>query len=76
MGGDDILISHLQFGDDIVVLIQDNVELVRWLRSILGCFEAFSGLAVNLRKSMVFPIENGVWRLWRSALSVVLGPFL
>lgn len=58
VGREEVLISHLQLVEDTVVFLRDSVEQARWLRGILMCFEAYSGLAVNLCKSMVFPVGN------------------
>lgn len=43
-------ISHLQFADDTLFLCEDNHLQLRLLRCTLCCFEALSGLRINLMK--------------------------
>lgn len=38
VGNVEILISHIQFANNIMVFLRDSLEHVRWLRGILGCF--------------------------------------
>jgi hypothetical protein len=53
-----INISHLLFADDILVFSEANLDHLRYLRILLVCFEAISGLKVNLAKSLLVPIGN------------------
>ena len=41
----------LQYADDIIFLIKDEVESVKNLKFILGTFEQMSGLKINFHKS-------------------------
>jgi hypothetical protein len=44
-------ISHLLFVDDTLIMCDANRDHILYLGHILLCFEAISGLKVNLRKS-------------------------
>jgi len=49
-------ISHLQFADDTLFLCEANYLQLRLLRCTLRCFEAVSGLRINLMKSSIFAV--------------------
>ena len=49
-GGDAMDISHLLFVDDTLVFFYANLDQLNHLRCILLCFEADSGLCINLAK--------------------------
>ena len=49
-GGDAMDISHLLFADDALVFFYADLDQLCHLRSILLCFEAVSGLPINLAK--------------------------
>lgn len=44
-------VNMLQYADDTIILIQDDIESVKNLKFILGAFEQMSGLKINLHKS-------------------------
>jgi retron-type reverse transcriptase len=46
-------ISHLQYADDTLIMIQDNDEQIANLKFLLMCFEDMSGLKINYHKSEV-----------------------
>ncbi|KAB1217243.1 hypothetical protein CJ030_MR4G021078 [Morella rubra] len=54
--GGSVCISHLLFADDTLVLCGVDVSQFRSLKCLLLCFEAVSGLRINLTKSKVIPI--------------------
>ena len=49
-------ISHLLFGDDTLIFYDADVEQLHNLRCLFFCFEAASGLKINLSKSEIVPI--------------------
>ena len=53
-----INISHLLFADDMSVLCGAKVDHMCSSRALLVCFEAASGLKVNVAKSALVPVGN------------------
>ena len=53
--GGDIVISHLLYADDTILFYEANSEQLMYLRWTLMWFEAFSGLKINLNKSVIIP---------------------
>ena len=49
-------ISHLLFADDTLVFCKDSEDQLSSLCWILLWFEAFSGLRINLEKSVIMPV--------------------
>jgi len=49
-------VSHLLFADDTLIFCDPVVDQVRDLRCLLLCFEAVSGLRINLSKSEMVPV--------------------
>ena len=54
--GGDIVISHLLYVDDTILFCEANSEQLMYLRWTLIWFEAFSGLKINLNKSVIIPL--------------------
>ena len=54
--GGDIVISHLLYVDDTILFCEANSEQLMYLRWTLMWFEAFSGLKINLNKSVIIPL--------------------
>jgi hypothetical protein len=50
-------VNHLLFADDMLIFCGAQEEQIRYLRCIFLCFEAISGLRINLEKSKVVPIS-------------------
>ncbi|XP_024636621.2 uncharacterized protein [Medicago truncatula] len=75
-----IVVSHLQFADDTLLLGSKSWANVRALRAALVLFEAMSGLKVNFHKSMLVGVNIGSSWLYEAAsvLSCKVGivPFL
>ena len=53
-----VVVSHLLFVDDTLVFCWANASQIRHIRALLVCFEAVSGLKVNLSKSALVPIGS------------------
>ena len=53
-------ITHLQYVDDTVLLLQFSVENLTNVRLILSCYEAMSGMKINFEKSEVFLVGLSV----------------
>ena len=54
--GWDIVISHLLYADDTILFCKVNSEQLMYLKLTLMWFEAFSGLKINLNKSVIIPL--------------------
>jgi hypothetical protein len=50
-------ISHIQYANDTVIMIDGSESSIRNLKLILYCFEWMSGLKINFHKSEVFVSE-------------------
>lgn len=46
-------ISHLQYADDVILFLKDDVCSVRGVKRVLQCFQLLSGLKINFHKSSV-----------------------
>jgi hypothetical protein len=55
--GNSVVLSHLQFADDTLLLGEKSWANVRALRAVLILFEAVSGLKVNFHKSMLVGVN-------------------
>lgn len=51
-------ISHLLFTDDTFIFCKTNLDHLRHLHVLVLCFEAVSGLKINLAKSVLVPVDN------------------
>ncbi|XP_019416450.1 PREDICTED: uncharacterized protein LOC109327752 [Lupinus angustifolius] len=51
VGIDDVVISHMQYADDTLLIGKNSADNVMALKSILKCFELVSGLKINFHKS-------------------------
>jgi hypothetical protein len=56
LGGNEVRISHLLFAHDTIVFCDSAPEQVFHIRKVLSCFEAITGLHVNLTKSEMVPV--------------------
>ncbi|KAF5442537.1 hypothetical protein F2P56_035184 [Juglans regia] len=72
-------ISHLLFANDTLIFCEARHEQIRAVRALLLCFEAVSGLNVNLAKSEIVPVghEGGLGiRNLRAFNQALLGKWL
>uniref|UniRef100_A0A2N9I8S1 Reverse transcriptase domain-containing protein n=1 Tax=Fagus sylvatica TaxID=28930 RepID=A0A2N9I8S1_FAGSY len=53
-----LMISNLLFADDTLIFCDADIDQIGYLKCTLLCFEAVSGLRVNLGKSKMVPIGN------------------
>lgn len=51
-----MMVSHLQFADDTLILCKASEEQVMYLRCVIRCFKVVSGLKVNFHKSGMYGI--------------------
>ena len=51
-----VCISHLLFVDDTILFCDASREQLLSIRLVLSCFQAFTGLKVNVGKSEIVPI--------------------
>jgi hypothetical protein len=64
----------LQYVDDTILFIQDDMESARNLKLLLYIFESMSGLKINFEKSEVLLVQSDDARLSFSIVKLVLGP--
>jgi hypothetical protein len=53
---DRVEVSHLLFADDTLIFCRADASQIGYLEALLVCFEAVSGLKVNLAKSVLVPV--------------------
>ncbi|XP_019432893.1 PREDICTED: uncharacterized protein LOC109339826 [Lupinus angustifolius] len=58
IGRDEVIISHLQYADDTLLIGENSVDNVLVLKSILKCFELTSGLKINFHKSSFICVKS------------------
>jgi hypothetical protein len=53
-------ITHIQYADDIILMVEGNEQSITYMKFILYCFELLSGLRINYKKSeaYVFGMEE------------------
>lgn len=59
VGYDKVIVSHLQYADDTLFVLDGTEENVRALKWMMQYFEIISGLVVNFDKSRVFGFNLG-----------------
>lgn len=51
-----VVTVHMQFVDDTIIFCDNSQRQIWLLRCVLRCFEAVSGLCLNLAKSLLFVV--------------------
>ena len=73
---DRLSVSHLLYADDTIIFCDANPEQLLYLRMVLTCFEAVTGLRVNMLKSEMVPVgECQIFQDWQRSFLVRLGLF-
>ena len=60
---DELCISHLLFADDTMVMCDADPEQLMYLKLVMTCFKATTGLRVNMAKSEIVPVGEVV-NIW------------
>ena len=70
-------ISHIQYADDAVIMVEASVSSITNLKLILYYFEWLTGLKINYHKSevYVFGTSQGEKEMMANMLNCVLGSF-
>lgn len=66
MGFEKVYVSHLQYADDTLILMDGDPRLDHILKLLIQCFELLSGLKVNWSKS------NGLTKSFNCSVSFFL----
>jgi len=68
-------ITHLQYADDTVLMMEGDLSLVRNLKFLLYCFEWMSGLKINYHKSelITFGMDEGDQQATANMLNCNIG---
>lgn len=68
-------ISHLQFADDTILFINNDLKSVMGIRRVLQCFEILSGLKINFKKSSLYGFNGrkADTKYWASRLGCRAG---
>ena len=53
---DQLTLSHLLFADDTILFCDASRERLLFIRLALSCFQAFTGLKVNVGKCEIVPV--------------------
>ncbi|KAL4295459.1 hypothetical protein GQ457_12G031020 [Hibiscus cannabinus] len=70
-----VLISHLQFADDLLVFCEASGSQVLAVKRVLRVFELASGLRLNLKKSKVFGmnVDQEILLSWANSIGCSMG---
>lgn len=70
-------VSHFQYADDTVIMVEASVPYIRNLKLILYCFEWLTGLKINFHKSevYVFGVSQEEKERMANMLNCALGSF-
>lgn len=65
------IFSHLQSADDTILFFRADEMEVSIMKCILRCFEIFSGLSINFKKSCLVGFDVNEEILYRMAASIL-----
>jgi hypothetical protein len=70
-------IISLQYADDTILFVENDVEMARNLKWVLTCFEQVSGMKINYEKSELVPINLDLAEseLIKEVMGCVVGAF-
>lgn len=70
-------VTHIQYADDTVIMVEADEKYIRNLKLILYCFEWLTGLKINFHKSevYVFGVSQGEKEKFANMLNCGLGDF-
>lgn len=69
------IITHLQYADDVVLFLDNDVNSVRGVRRVLKCFKLLSGLKINSHKSQLYGFSDNAdnVQMWANILGCEVG---
>nr|GEU70068.1 putative RNA-directed DNA polymerase, eukaryota, reverse transcriptase zinc-binding domain protein [Tanacetum cinerariifolium] len=73
VGEDGIMVSHLQYADDMIIFGERSRENASNMMNILKCFEEVLRLKINLRKTKVYGVGVDRMELDRMAMYMSCG---
>jgi hypothetical protein len=70
-------VVSLQYADDTILFVHNDIEMARNLKWVLTCFEQASGMKINYSKSELVPINLDQSKIdsFRDILECVVGSF-
>lgn len=63
-------ISYIQFADDVILFINNDVSSIKGVKRVLQCFQLMSGLSINFQKSSLrgFSDSPQILQVWANIL--------
>lgn len=55
-----VTVIHVQFADDTLIFINNDVGSIKLIKQVLICFRLLSGLKINFQKSKLYSCGAGV----------------
>lgn len=70
-------VSHLQFADDSILFIKNDLKSVMGVKQVLQCFELLSGLKINFHKSKMYGFGTDILNVpfWATRMGCGIGTF-
>ncbi|XP_017245327.1 uncharacterized protein LOC108216978 [Daucus carota subsp. sativus] len=75
LGNEGGTVSHLQYADDTVIFVENNIEAIKGVKRVLQGFEILSGLKINYSKSKLYGFNNSKEEIqeWSAAIGCFPG---